>query len=323
MEGDPYYDIGTGLEYLFGAYTPEGMFYANWGCDRGAMPVSDRLAEKRALEAFIDLVMGRRERYPRMHVYHYASYEKTALQKLSLRHATREDEVDILLREERLVDLYAIVRQAIVVGQPSYSIKKIEEFYGKRGAESQVTAGADSILRFEEWLALRADVTRRDDRILDDLERYNKYDCVSTHGLRQWLLELSAQAALQFAVEIPPYRGKEAEAPKAEPPVPRVEKLARRADPARLRSCRRRSAISANPSLLSRPSHVGVSLARAKAGLLAFSRPLRNVSRRSRCTARRLGKYRQPYGRRRADESEEVAGVRAPLSDATSQSPRR
>jgi hypothetical protein len=223
MEGDPYYDIGTGLEYLFGAYTPEGMFYANWGCDRGAMPVSDRLAEKRALEAFIDLVMGRRERYPRMHVYHYASYEKTALQKLSLRHATREDEVDILLREERLVELYAIVRQAIVVGQPSYSIKKIEEFYGKRGAESQVTAGADSILRFEEWLALRADVTRRDDRILDDLERYNKYDCVSTHGLRQWLLELRAQAALQFAVEIPPYRGKEAEAPKAEPKFPELK----------------------------------------------------------------------------------------------------
>ena len=164
MEGDPYYDIGTGLEYLFGAYTPEGAFYAHWGCDRGAIPVSDRLAEKRAFEAFIDLVMERRERYPGMHVYHYASYEKTALQKLSLRHATREDEVDILLREERLVDLYAIVRQAIVVGQPSYSIKKIEEFYGKRGAESQVTAGADSILRFEEWLARRADVTRRDDR---------------------------------------------------------------------------------------------------------------------------------------------------------------
>ena len=34
MEGDPYFDIGTGLEYLFGAHTPEGEFHAFWGCDR-------------------------------------------------------------------------------------------------------------------------------------------------------------------------------------------------------------------------------------------------------------------------------------------------
>ncbi|MFY9779961.1 MAG: TM0106 family RecB-like putative nuclease [Candidatus Baltobacteraceae bacterium] len=216
MEGDPYFEIGTGLEYLFGAYTPEGAFHALWGCDRSAAPAGDRLAEKRAFEAFVDFVMERRQRYPAMHVYHYASYEKTALQALSLRHATREAEVDVLLREERLVDLYAIVRQAIVVGQPSYSIKMIEEFYGKRGAGSQVKAGSESILRFEEWLALRTDPARRDDGILADLERYNEYDCVSTHGLREWLLELRARAARQFGVEIPPFPGKEAEAPKAE-----------------------------------------------------------------------------------------------------------
>jgi predicted RecB family nuclease len=211
MEGDPYYDIGTGLEYLFGAYTPEGDFHAIWGCDRSAVPGSDRLAEKRAFEAFVDLVMDRRQRYPDMHIYHYASYEKTALQKLSLRHATRESEVDVLLREERLVDLYTVVRQAIVVGQPSYSIKKIEEFYGKRGGDSHVKAGDDSILHFEDWLSRRADTGRRDDSILDDLERYNEYDCVSTHGLREWLLGLRSQAELKFGVEIPPYPGKAVE----------------------------------------------------------------------------------------------------------------
>jgi predicted RecB family nuclease len=220
MEGDPYYDIGTGLEYLFGAYTPEGDFHAIWGCDRGDVPGSDRLAEKRAFEAFVDLVMDRRQRYPDMHIYHYASYEKTALQKLSLRHATRESEVDSLLREERLVDLYSVVRQAIVVGQPSYSIKKIEEYYGKRGAESQVTAGDASILYFEQWLSLRADPDRRDDSILADLERYNEYDCVSTHGLREWLLKLRAQAAREFAVEIPPYPGKVVEAVQTDTKFP-------------------------------------------------------------------------------------------------------
>ena len=56
MEGELYYDIGTGLENLFGAFTAEGVFLAYWSCDRGAAPVSDRLAEKRAFEAFIDFV---------------------------------------------------------------------------------------------------------------------------------------------------------------------------------------------------------------------------------------------------------------------------
>jgi predicted RecB family nuclease len=133
MEGDPYYDIGTGLEYLFGAYTPEGVFYAHWGCDRGAIPVSDRLAEKRAFEAFIDFVMDRRERYPGMHVYHYASYEKTALQKLSLRHATREDEVDILLREERSASTILPIATPITTGglDLAYTCRSISQLRRK------------------------------------------------------------------------------------------------------------------------------------------------------------------------------------------------
>lgn len=216
MEGDPYYDIGTGLEYLFGAYTADDdTFCPFWGCDRSACPLQDRRAEKKAFEAFIDFVMERRARFPGMHVYHYASYEKTALQKLSQRHATREEEVDAILREEVLVDLYRVVRQAIVVGQPSYSIKKIEEYYGKRGDASGVKGGDESILQFEEWLALRTDPAKRDDALLDDLQRYNEYDCVSTYGLREWLLELRAQAAAQFGVEIPPYAGKAPEEIKA------------------------------------------------------------------------------------------------------------
>jgi predicted RecB family nuclease len=211
MEGDPYYDIGTGLEYLFGAYTADdATFTPFWGCDRSERPASDRLAEKRGFEAFIDFVMERRERFPDLHVYHYASYEKTALQKLSQRHATREDEVDIILREEVLVDLYRVVRQALVVGQPSYSIKKIEEYYGKRGDASGVKGGDESILQFEAWLASRG-AAQRNDALLDDLQQYNEYDCVSTFGLREWLLELRAKAAAQLGVEIPPYAGKPAE----------------------------------------------------------------------------------------------------------------
>jgi len=204
MEGDPYYAIGTGLEYLFGAVTADdGKFHAFWGCDQSDQPTDDRAAEKRAFEQFVDFIVERRRRYPSLHVYHYASYEKTALLKLALRHVTREREVDTLVREDVLVDLYRVVRQSVVVGQPSYSIKKIEDFYGKRGDASGVTGGGESILRFDEWLTTRSDRRLRDDAILADLEQYNAYDCYSTRDLRDWLLRLRDQAQSKWERQYP------------------------------------------------------------------------------------------------------------------------
>jgi uncharacterized protein len=226
MEGDPYYAIGTGLEYLFGAVTADdGKFHAFWGCDQSDQPTDDRAAEKRAFEQFVDFIVERRRRYPSLHVYHYASYEKTALLKLALRHVTREREVDTLVREDVLVDLYRVVRQSVVVGQPSYSIKKIEDFYGKRGDASGVTGGGESILRFDEWLTTRSDRRLRDDAILADLEQYNAYDCYSTRDLRDWLLRLRDQAQSKWGAAIPWFAGRPPAADDLDPKPDRFDEL--------------------------------------------------------------------------------------------------
>ncbi len=189
IEGDPFYE--DGLEYLWGvSHVDDGKecFTAFWG--------RDRAEEKKAFEAFVDFVIARRERYPDMHVYHYAPYEPTVLKRLMGLHATREDEVDRLLRQNVLVDLYRVVEQALRISQPSYSIKKVEEFYmGRR--EASVTDGEDSILKFEEWLA------SGDQALLDWIEDYNREDCHSTLLLRDWLLERRAECERQYGVEIP------------------------------------------------------------------------------------------------------------------------
>src|SRR5579884_2836816 len=147
MEGDPLYEPGRGLEYLFGCWLPdeEEKFKAFWGLDRSE--------EKRAFEQFIDFIVDRR-RYPNMHVYHYADYEKSALRRLAQAHSTREQEVDDLLRGELLVDLYAVVRQSLVISEDSYSIKRLEKFYNFKRA-TDVRKGDDSIVMFEMWLADR------------------------------------------------------------------------------------------------------------------------------------------------------------------------
>lgn len=191
MEGDPFYE--NGLEYLFGVTSVEHgepVFHAFWG--------RDRAEEKRAFEDFVDFVQERRRAHPNLHVYHYAHYEPTALKRLMGMHATREDDVDDLLRNEVLVDLYRVVEQSLRIGQPSYSIKKVEAFYMPEREEAVTDAG-DSIIRFEQWL----DSDPRDDGILEEIRAYNEADCHSTHLLREWLLERKSDAEQRFDLEVP------------------------------------------------------------------------------------------------------------------------
>jgi uncharacterized protein len=188
IEGDPFYE--DGLEYLWGvSYVQDGKetFRAFWG--------RDRAEEKQAFEGFIDFVTTRRERYPNMHVYHYAAYERTAMGRLMGLHATREDEVDRLLRQNVLVDLYRVTEQALRISQPSYSLKKVEAFY-MPAREASVTDGEDSILKFEEWL------DSGEQSLLDWIRDYNEEDCRSTLMLRDWLLERRAECEAQYGVEI-------------------------------------------------------------------------------------------------------------------------
>jgi predicted RecB family nuclease len=179
LEGHPFYETARGLEYLFGyCYRDESgevVYEALWGKDRDG--------ERAVFERFVDSLVERRRRYPRMHVYHYAAYERSALTLLMGEHGTREDEVDGLLRDEVLVDLYRIVKQSLRASVDSYSIKAIEKLYGfERTAE--VAGGDESVVRFEEWLETG------DDTVLEDVERYNEEDCRSTVALHEWLLSL-------------------------------------------------------------------------------------------------------------------------------------
>jgi predicted RecB family nuclease len=179
MEGHPFYETSRGLEYLFGyCYRDDDgavRYAAVWG--------RDREAERAAFEQFVDWIVERRRRFPGMHVYHYAAYERSALTRLMGEHGTREAEVDDFLRQEVLVDLYRVVKQAIRASTESYSIKEIEKLYGfVRTAE--VAGGDESVARFEEW------VETGDDSLLEDVERYNEEDCRSTFELHEWLLSI-------------------------------------------------------------------------------------------------------------------------------------
>lgn len=189
-EGDIYFDIESdafvgehGLEYLFGySYRDED---GNWSYS--ADWAFDREAEKAIFERFVDFVVERRRRYPDLHIYHYAPYEPAALKRLMGRYASRENEIDNFLRGEVLVDLYAVVRNAIRAGVESYSIKKLEPIYGFE----RKTGLPDANLALK---SLQAGLELGDPASISEEDRatvqgYNEDDCVSTIALQSWLEE--------------------------------------------------------------------------------------------------------------------------------------
>ena len=99
--------------------------------------------------------------------------KKRALRRLAQQHCTREDEVDDLLRGEVLVDLFAVVRQALAISEERYGLKNLERFY-ELARETDVKKGDESIVMFERG------GSSGDQEILDDIERYNRDDCRST-----------------------------------------------------------------------------------------------------------------------------------------------
>ena len=89
------------------------------------------------------------------------------------------------------------MRSALRVGTRSYSIKKLEPLYMGDELRDQdgVTSGAQSVTEYAEASALlqdsSADRRAEGQARLDAIADYNRYDCVSTLRLRDWLLQVA------------------------------------------------------------------------------------------------------------------------------------
>lgn len=172
IEGDPHYE--GGLEYLHGVWFDD-QFKAFWA--------HDHAAEGRALAELLGFFRERLAAYPEARIYHYAPYEITALRRLTAKYGIGEAFLDRLLRERRFVDLFAVVRGALIGSEASYSIKSMEAFYG-RVRDGEVKTAGGSVVAYERWRETG------EQPILDEIEDYNRIDCVSTEELRNWLVSI-------------------------------------------------------------------------------------------------------------------------------------
>jgi|SRR5579884_774916 len=186
LEGDPFIGEG-GLEYLFGVITADKdatlVYQGRWALDRAQ--------ERAAFEWFIDMTFERLARFPDLHIYHFGTYEPSALKRLMLRYATREEEVDRLLRGKVLVDLHSITKQAVRASVEQYALKELERFCNyQRRVPLPAANQARHFIEHQLELSPSPTLTRQACEIV---EGYNEDDCRATERLRDWLERLRTQ----------------------------------------------------------------------------------------------------------------------------------
>jgi len=173
LEGDPTYP-GRRLEYLFGIWDGRNdRFVHQWAHNHDE--------EKVAFEKAIDFISERLVDDPASYIYHYGSYEETAIKSLAAQYSTRESEVDEILRSQRLVDLLKVTRESIRTSESGYGLKDLETFFLKNGRAADIKTAQDSVVLYAGWKEDK-DPTR-----LDTILDYNREDCISTMECRNWL----------------------------------------------------------------------------------------------------------------------------------------
>ena len=186
IEGDTF--VGRhGLEYLLGVTYLENkelQYKGIWAT-----------APKMERTAFIELmtfILDRIKTHPKLHIYHYAGYETGAVKRLAQRYGVFEQEVDGLLRSQKFVDLYSVVRQGIRASLEKYSIKDLEQF-----TEYERKIPLNDMIVHKRALEHNLELSRYDDineEMKDAVMLYNQDDTDSTYFLREWLEEKRREA---------------------------------------------------------------------------------------------------------------------------------
>ncbi|OYU82649.1 MAG: recombinase RecB [Flavobacterium sp. BFFFF2] len=147
--------------------------------------------EKLAFESFIDEIILLLNANPEMHIYHFGAYEPSAIKRLMSKYATREEDVDRMLRGGVFVDLHRVVKESLRAGIERYSLKDLEVFHKFLREINLRELGA--IKADYEFLLETGRIDEITSEMRDTVQKYNEDDCRSTLSLHIWLESLRAE----------------------------------------------------------------------------------------------------------------------------------
>ncbi len=207
LEGDPFAG-DNGFQYLYGLAFKDA---------NGALRYEKRWAltreeEKQGFEWLVDEIMRRRSTNPKMHAYHFGAYEPGALKRLMGMYATREEEIDRMLRAGVLVDLHQAFKQSLRASVEEYSLKKLEAFYGfVRKTPLDQSRAAMRYIEHRLELGWKDELLA--ESVREAMEGYNAEDCYSTLALRDFL-EAGRRKLVDQGVEVTRFTDRPERAPE-------------------------------------------------------------------------------------------------------------
>ncbi len=113
---------------------------------------------------------------------HYAPYERTMIARYVTRYGDRHGVAARVL--DRLLDLYPLTRQTVVLPEPSYSLKVVERRAGFRRTMDEY-GGSWSIARYIQ--AVEANDAAIYEDTMEEILRYNREDLEATWAVFRWL----------------------------------------------------------------------------------------------------------------------------------------
>ncbi len=119
---------------------------------------------------------------------HWANYEKTKMKLYMERHG---DADGIALRVlGNLVDLLPLTKKAVILGEPSYSLKVVEQVANFKRTQDEF-GGKWAMAKYIE--AVETEDTNVRKEIIDKISKYNEEDLAATWAVFQWLKEQIGQ----------------------------------------------------------------------------------------------------------------------------------
>ncbi|WJG08085.1 TM0106 family RecB-like putative nuclease [Aliiglaciecola sp. LCG003] len=220
-QGDLFFDLEGfpleegGLEYLWGcSYFDTGgkrQFWERWA--------HDHQQEKTAFIDFAEFAYKRWRQNPSMHIYHYGHYEISVCKRLMGRYGVMETQIDDMLRAGVFVDLYKVIQHGMILGAPSYSIKKVEQLFREQ-RDTDVASGGESVVVYAKWQETPDGQSWQTSKVLCDIRDYNIDDCNSTQELTAWLRELQKNYQIEYVEPFPVATGTTAQQSDQDEPDP-------------------------------------------------------------------------------------------------------
>ena len=138
--------------------------------------------DRKGWEAFLSNCHAIFDEYGDIPFIHWSSYEKTKMQLYTERYG---DSNGIAQRvTNNLVDLLPMTRKAIVLAEPSYSLKVVEKLAGFKRSQDEY-GGTWAMAKYIEAVETENQNVR--DEIISEIMKYNEEDLAAMWAVFQWL----------------------------------------------------------------------------------------------------------------------------------------